>query len=246
MTTLHKTEEELTEVAKKVKKLLALSKSSNEHEAGVAMSKAKEILDKYNMTLSDLEIKTAEFGDMVLEVKYKVAPKWVFRVAALVADNTFCKVLIGKNYVRMIGSKVDMEVSKYIFYYLYNTLSSLSKAYCAQYYQKVSLGELNSMKINYIDGAIYSIAQTFKEMRTYSSVMKHEVLVTTDGTDLMVVKTDAVNEYYNKTVGKRTSVNIGSSAAVNVNAFIAGVQEGKNINIHKGVTSSGKSQRAIA
>ena len=41
----------------KIKKLLALARSNNEHEARAAMLKAREIMGRYKLTEADLEEK---------------------------------------------------------------------------------------------------------------------------------------------------------------------------------------------
>jgi hypothetical protein len=55
--------EERERVYDKVRKLLALSKSPNEHEAALAAERAREILDRYQISLAEVDEK--EFTEIV-------------------------------------------------------------------------------------------------------------------------------------------------------------------------------------
>lgn len=239
-------QEKLTEVANKVKKLLALSNSSNEHEAALAMSKVKEIMDSYNMQMTDVEIYTAEYGDKKVKTGYKQTPRWCWRLTSLVARNTYCRCLVGKTGVVFVGAKSDVEVAVYLYSYLQKTLYDMSRKYVSPWLKSRSLGELNSMKIAYIDGALISIAQKLKaefEKPIYQNMK------TASGSELMVVKNDALQKYWNNTYGNHSKgIDIHSNvqwSADNTAANITGRRDGQNIAIHKGLGGNGNGQKAI-
>lgn len=61
-------------LVKKIQKLLALSESSNEHEAQSAMLKAQELLIKHKLSLKEVkEFKT--YNDSIKEKKTKISFK---------------------------------------------------------------------------------------------------------------------------------------------------------------------------
>ncbi|MEA4838055.1 MAG: DUF2786 domain-containing protein, partial [Rhodospirillaceae bacterium] len=62
----------------KIKKLLALSKSSNEHEAALALAKAKELMEAHSLT--DAIIRTADVSEANAAASVKSAPsEWEMR-----------------------------------------------------------------------------------------------------------------------------------------------------------------------
>ena len=63
-------------IIERISKLLSLANHSrsNEHEAANAASKAKELLEKYNLTLTDLELK--EVGERVFDTEKKKLEVW--------------------------------------------------------------------------------------------------------------------------------------------------------------------------
>lgn len=81
------------EVIEKVKKLLALSKSSNEHEASTAMLQVQKLLVKYKLSMREIE----EFeGKQTVNVvedlsdiststgRWKVVWRWLFVITLVV------------------------------------------------------------------------------------------------------------------------------------------------------------------
>ena len=54
------TREEREKLFDKIRKLMALSHSPNEHEAALAAARAREILDKYDLSLTEVEMSGEE------------------------------------------------------------------------------------------------------------------------------------------------------------------------------------------
>lgn len=93
-------EKDKKEVIEKIKKLLALSNSSNEHEAALAASHAQRLLSEHNLAMTDVEArKEAEVADKVETDAAKTLPKWVWELLWGVQKAFDCQVVhkgIGK------------------------------------------------------------------------------------------------------------------------------------------------------
>lgn len=57
------------DVFEKIKKCLALSKSSNENEATIALKQAKLLMDRNNLTLSDVELSNINKKTLITDLK---------------------------------------------------------------------------------------------------------------------------------------------------------------------------------
>ncbi len=62
-------------VLEKIQKLLALTSSSNEHEARLAAERASELLTKYNLTASQLPSTDNEYQKTEVARKRRLSPE---------------------------------------------------------------------------------------------------------------------------------------------------------------------------
>lgn len=123
-----------------IRKLQALSGSSNEHEAALAASKAEELLQKYRLTIADLAVndpaldEAVELGEVVdIPSGRGINFRWKVELLFALARYNFCKALIS-NYgthrrMMIIGRKTDTEVVRFLFDILTRQLEAWSLAY---------------------------------------------------------------------------------------------------------------------
>lgn len=77
-------------VVDKIQKLLALSESSNEHEAKASMLKAQELLARHKLSLKEVqEYKISDIKERRSKITFTRA-KWKAQLAGLIADNFGC------------------------------------------------------------------------------------------------------------------------------------------------------------
>jgi len=128
-------------MVKKVKKLLALSESSNENEAASAAAMAQKIMVEYNIGSDDLRT-TAENQYIVKEgrktTKRALSDKFVFSILSQcffveVVQTTNTKKVEGrivKEYsFYFVGKPQNVEVAKYLYAFLSRAFKSLTKEY---------------------------------------------------------------------------------------------------------------------
>lgn len=141
------------EVFEKIKKVLALTTSSNPGERANALAMAQALLAKYNLDISAVQAHSAA-GDLAKQVTdqtYVFEPKgyskalgrdihrtradlpWVTKVANAVARGCFCRVMIRTYEVWFIGRTLNVRSAMYMFGSVVEQLESMaSKATSAR------------------------------------------------------------------------------------------------------------------
>jgi hypothetical protein len=119
-------------IADKIKKLLALSKSDNEHEASLALANANKLLMKHNLEMKDLEEidLTCIVEEEVMSAGRIMNYKSMMLNAVMGFNN--CEILIhsithGNKIIKAIGKKQNIDVSLSMYEYLMNTMERKMK-----------------------------------------------------------------------------------------------------------------------
>jgi Protein of unknown function (DUF2786) len=129
-------------IAEKIRKLLALATSPNEHEAMAATAKAQALLAEHNLSMSDVKMATDKGDGFVLEKEMgSDSTPWRRRIAAAVAEMYFCKYFFQyekkwtsqrkTGYIRydwhtFVGVPHNVSVTKIMFSYLSGTVERLA------------------------------------------------------------------------------------------------------------------------
>ena len=232
MTDLNREERE--RVYDKVRKLLALSKSPNEHEAALAAERAREILDKYQISLAEVDEK--EFTEIVekgADSGYSNPRMWVHVLAMSTAKAFDCKVFrMGGVYV-FCGLKSDTQVSEYIFAYLLRTVFGLMKQ---RMKNRRKIGARGAGDVqSYAYGAARAIGE---KIEAYAASQRrrdvYQEFKSKTGKDLMVVKNGALEKYWQEKgfrKPRRSKMKVSGD-------YYMGYQDGQKVNIYPGVTGA--------
>lgn len=105
----------------KIKKCLALSASSNEHEAEAALRQARKLMDTYG--ISDLDVEAAAASERRAKAGARCRPSnWETCLASKIADTFGCQLIfaggMGGEWA-FIGCAAAPEISEYAFKVLY-------------------------------------------------------------------------------------------------------------------------------
>lgn len=101
----------------KIKKCLALGKSSNEHEAAAALRQAQKLMQAHGVT--DFDIETADIAEAEVRASAKSTPtKWEVSLANKIAGAFGCEVIFARNYYsgsswKFIGIGPAAEIASY-------------------------------------------------------------------------------------------------------------------------------------
>lgn len=120
-------------ILERVKKLLALSSSSNEHEAGAALAKAQALMEEHNLTEGKLRLSEITHANVKSQASVSKMKQHELALMNLVARAFGCKVLWMKshsnsfdNWARftLAGPKSQIPIAEYTAQVLMRKLAS--------------------------------------------------------------------------------------------------------------------------
>lgn len=161
--------ENVERVVERIRKLLALSTSSNAHEAALAAERAVEIAQRYNLDLAALESVQADpYIEQVVDVGAAAAWRWL--LMSSVARANFCRALrrrvAGRHAAEMflLGERHNIAVAEFLYHYLARELDRLTERSWRRaswvYGQHVSA---RSWKHDFRRGAVATIDERLSE-----------------------------------------------------------------------------------
>jgi uncharacterized protein YoaH (UPF0181 family) len=235
------TREEKEKLIDKIRKLMALSHSPNEHEAALAAARAREILDKYDLSLTEVEMNDEEIIEHRVDTGTRKTPLWMGRLAVSVSRAFNCKVFRVYGIMVFCGTKVDTQVAEYTYMFLFRTVKRLSKEHKASL-EKSGIWETRykgygsrTYMQSYALGVVNAIDQKLREfVQSKERMQKYEDYKNATGKDLIVIKNNAVDRYVSKLRLRRTR----SHANLDYSGFSAGQRDGRNVQIHHGINGA--------
>lgn len=219
---------EQTAIIEKIRKLLALADSSNEHEAALAASHVQRLLAEHNLELSDIAHHQQQRKADTTETSVaKTLPKWLRHLSAAVCSAFDCQAIHhpARGMLTFIGVGADVQVASYTFAYLDKTIRRL----CTAYLKSHALGDLPARlrelkRQSYYLGAVAIIASRLREQKQQTP--------TTPGA-LIPVKEGLIAQAMQE-LGRIRTVHSRRSY-VDSHAYSAGTHDGGQVGIIKGV-----------
>lgn len=162
-------------IIEKIKKLMRLAKSSNEHEAALAAARAQELLSKYNLDeaeLTEQEI-PKEAGVASVNNVVKKPAAWVYLLASAVAGAFDSKYFHSSDsgQVRFVGVDLDHEVASFTFGYLYRSINRLASNFMGKSYQRrLTPKYRKKARVSYCLGCTSVISQQLGKQRTRTPI----------------------------------------------------------------------------
>ncbi len=234
------------EVITKVKKLFDLSKSSNESEAALAASKARELLSRYNLCTADLPLDDMRAGLHVREASVqvgKILHSWVKGLLVHVATGFECEHLVKRTpgsvpSLTFIGTGADAQVALMTFQYLYDELNRMVEAALPELRRENRGWNGASLRFAYLDGAVRRIGERFHE----------EIRPIRDAegircTDLVVAKEHVIDEYMANTF-PFIRREYGRARSISAGAFRKGYHDAESLTL-RGGQESGAENKAL-
>lgn len=209
-------------IVKKIKKLLALSKSSNENEAQNAMLKVQELLMKHRLSMKEVEnydIEDINVDEKVTDFTFTKA-KWKGELATIIADNLSCYCYFKTyrtNKITFMGKSEDVLICeitlKYAIDFICDEVRKLKNEYRRQGYSVAGL------KSDYAKGFIFGLSERFNEQKE-----KHKEW------GLVLVKDVKVVEAFEK-ISFTSSLSTKIEYSGHFEAYSKGVEDGKKFSI---------------
>ena len=212
----------LTSIKEKVCKLLALSNSSNEHEAGIALARAQAIILEHKLSIAECLAAGNLFADEAIVrhgvplIASKRLSQWQWVLAGKLAKHNDCKVLNLKGVGLIIYGRDSDIVNVRILL-----------DYCiAQLWNLAPTGKGRVYSDSWYLGACYTIGTKLDAMR-----VKALETVTTFG----LVKLNEQSSKVDSFISNTTKVTPGkaSQAKLDYSGYFQGKQDGQQVNVVK-------------
>lgn len=245
----------------RIKRIRALTESSNENEAAVAAAKLTEMLQQYDLTLQDVEVPTTDpVTDAVWsDMDSRQLSSWRTRLSSIVANVTFCEALYGSRWfegekkrnrrvrkvVYFVGHGADAEVAKYLYETLAAKVDALAtkrtSEYIADYITETGGddpwrvgGDAHPMvfRNSWMSGALSAVAHVlYKQYGTFAQSSNNAKA-------LIKVKDDAIAVFMEEKYPKLKNIHSTSSGGTNWDAYKQGQQDGSNIRASRALNKS--------
>jgi hypothetical protein len=230
-------------IADKVKKLLALSHSSNEHEAQASLLKAQELMIQHGLAMRDIAA-PLEYKEVVENraMQFGRMPWYVSPLGKLIADNFRCYGIKQRNkepqiaIITFIGLKEDAEVAGDVFRAANEYLSARLKMvrYEMRTKKNLSREQQNRFANDYAKGFIHGLKAKFQEQ-----IKQHDW-------GIVLVRDTAVEKYM-----EQMDIQPAKKAAApfyNSSVYDEGYQDGRNFEQSSGYldTAHEKDERNAA
>ena len=239
--------EKRIKIIRKIKMLFALANNNpNENEAQLALSKAKELLQKYNIDESklDFEYLQTEYSESnIIERETGIIynnrlPRYKDTLAAWIANIFDCQSVREWPYYKgetqytivYIGFPLDVEIAIWALDFTLNFVEKRTKEIRKEYKRR-GLRTPKNFKLSYTFGFIESAQDKFDILKKYKN--KNETINTTT---LPVIKENAIQEYLNNKLGVIGTPKLKTK--VDVNTYNKGLHDGKNFTINQPVTGN--------
>ena len=214
-------------IIERVRKLLALSSSSNEHEAALAAAHAQRLLSEHNLAMSELEVQEEGAGEVELLVAKTVA-KWLSSLFATVANAFDCFPIVTTNEtnsrLRFIGVGEDPGVAACTLQYLIKELRRLASGYLSSLElqdETLSAGDRQRVRTSYLLGGVHGVRQ---------ALMTQKAQTPTTSKALVPVKDALIQQYKEEHLGQLRTRRSRSSTVVSA-AFQQGRQDGASLQL---------------
>lgn len=117
----------------KVRKLLKLSDSPNEHEAAAALRRAQALMDRYRISESELAASDIEVAidPEPMEASTRQVPPWKQALCVAVAQSNRCEALLtgrADTRVVVVGSPTDTAVARVMYDFVKDCILRMSLA----------------------------------------------------------------------------------------------------------------------
>lgn len=215
-------------VIEKIKKLLSLANSSNEHEAALAAAHAQRLLAEHNLGMADIDAShKPDTADRIEMEAAKNLPKWVRYLSSGVCSAFDCQAIHhpANGKLTFIGVGADAQVAAYTFTFLLRTIKRLCSTYMKQHAGlPMTARNRELMRQSYYLGAVSTITARLGEQKNSTPVTSSALVPVKDA----LIK-QAMNEIGNiRTMRSRRSY-------VHSEAYFKGQKDGRQVGIQQGV-----------
>lgn len=228
--------EDLDKIKERISKLLAMAKdSSSPAEAAIAASRARSLMDKYQLGEGDIDpLEQDTFHSETTGEAYKYCPQWRSMMAVAIAKYNDCQARFAwstKKYrykeLQFLGYGNDVALA----IEMYNRLAEAVDRWCKSYMARVNPGHYNArIGDAFKRGMACEISNRLGAMTT-----ERDAIERAPGTSLVLVKRQNVDEHFGEVkYGKGTFDPVRSDSCT-AHAYQSGKASGRAVQINQEV-----------
>ncbi len=225
-------------IIEKIKKLLALANSSNEHEAALAAAHAQRLLSEHNLGMADIQAThKPDSAERVELQSSKTLPKWLRHLSAGVCSAFDCQAVHHPATAKLtfIGVGADAPVAAYTFEYLERTIRRLCSDYMKQHaVNSIPARHRELRRQSYYLGAVSTVSSRLTEQKCCTPVTSSA---------LVPVKEALIRQTMSQIGPIRTMHSRRSY--INADAYTKGQDDGRQMGIHRGLKQEKAQQHSL-
>lgn len=230
--------EELDRIIERIQKLLALSTSSNPHEAALAAAKAQALLFRHNLSMATVQAGMSGSGGSPYVVdRYDLggSTNWRRMLLGAVARNNFCRAVWyrGTRDVGIVGEPHNIAAVQYLYEFLMREIRRLAdRAWEEGGYARRGERE-RTWKRSFYFGAVQTVSERLAAQR------EADARADTASLALTVVKDRELDEAYRQHFGAAGKAR--KAVVRSTTGYAAGVRAARKIALNRPL---GEAQRA--
>jgi hypothetical protein len=237
-----------TKIMAKIRKLLALAESSNEHEAELAASMADKLMRQHAIETCHLDEQRLLDGDPLTKIRMEVSrASWTILLAWALAEHCRVSVLrcvrtVGREiddypyweskrvvFADVYGHTSDVEVFQYLYEVAHRQIQSAAKQYRADHGGRISRNGMTRFR----EGAVSGLRAKLHTQRRQAAGEAEQTEVVLQSRER---RADAYMRSLNGTIGTYMG-GVGGSAS--------GYRAGSNITLSSGVGAKTSNRRLL-
>jgi len=232
----------------RVEKLLALAQSANENEASLAMQKANELIEKYNLKIWENNT-TCLYSCAIINRKKKRIEGWQRKICLILRDFFFVKTIHSNLYdplvdqthktIELLGTEENVTVAEYCYSFLENQLTCLWNTNRNKFNNSA-----RTEKNSYYHGVLAGFYDTLQKQNGKYSSHKNTACKNTSTaretlSSLIVAEDHNLNAFINMRHPRLRKIS-NNGPRIYRNTYDDGVATGREIVFHKGIHRKGK------
>jgi hypothetical protein len=228
----------------KVRKLLALASSTNEHEALQAMNRVREIYAKYNLEQKSQAAANSNFFHVVISKKSKRIEAYEKKIIGILVGHFFVQVLMGSQYdpgsgnnyrqIEIIGTRENVLMAEYVYHFLMQQSLALVGQAAHEKQLVASRVARKSYRLGILEGFEEKL-RTLEKSRASHAQGSSDALVCQA---LVAFRSDRKLDDYIKMVYPRLVSRATNTQYIDGEAYVAGKSAGQRINLNRPVEST--------
>lgn len=226
----------------RVEKLLALAGSCNEHEAALAMSKANQLIQKYNLQQRETRQET-NYTFVIINHKKRQIQGYQRQICRILSDFFFVRVILSDLYdpqsdqshktIELLGREENVQVAEYCYHFLENQLRLLW-----QQNRHKFRGAARTERNSYYFGLLNGFYSKLKQQH-HPGPARTPAAGSISGA-LMVAEDKGLSQYVKERFPRLHHIS-QAGPRLYESTYQDGMQTGRNIVLHKGVTRNDSS-----